>query len=157
MKKQFDRNLYNKADSVAKKHMIEWLEATQPRCSVNSEETTFFDLTVKTDDGGYPQLYEVEIKYSWTGEWPENWKELRIPFRKKRLLDEWKRKYSDYMCTFIVFNHDCTKAWHVDANTVLESPIKEAANKHITKGELFFHIPVDQAYVVDMTNGKRSS
>ncbi len=157
MKKPFDRDLYNKADSAAKKHMINWLEFTQPKCTVNSEETTYFDLTVKTDDLGSPQFYEVEIKYAWKGDWPESWTELRIPFRKKRLLDKWKKEHLDSLLTFIVFNHDCSRAWHVDGNTVLESEVKEASNKNIRKGELFFHIPVDQAYQVDMSYGKRSS
>jgi hypothetical protein len=157
MKKSFDRDLYERADTQAKKHMIGWLEHSQPRCTVNSEETTYFDLTVKTDDLGDPQFYEVEIKYAWKEEWPENWTELRIPFRKKRLLDRWKERYSDCLLTFVVFNHDCSRAWHVDGNTVLDSEVKEASNKHIRKGELFFHIPVDQAYQVDMTYDKSSS
>jgi len=157
MKKPFDKDLYNKADTAAKKHMIGWLEHTQPKCTVNSDETTYFDLTVKTDDGGASQLYEVEIKYAWKTEWPEAWTELRIPFRKKRLLDKWKEKHGSSLLTFIVFNHDCSKAWHVDANTVLESEVKEAPNKNVRKGELFFHIPVEQAYQVDMTYGKRNS
>ena len=90
MKKPFDKTLYDIADTTAKQKMIGWLEHTQPKCTVNSEETTYFDLTVKTDDGGDAQLYEVEIKYAWKGEWPSSWAELRIPYRKKRLLDRWK-------------------------------------------------------------------
>ena len=156
MKKPFDKDLYDKADSTAKKHMINWLEFTQPACTVNSEETTYFDLTVKTDDGGNPQFYEVEIKYAWKGEWPESWLELRIPHRKKRLLEKWKKDHKNSLLTFIVFNHNCSKAWHVDGNTVLVSEVKEAPNKNIRKGELFFHIPVEQAYQVDMSYGRRS-
>ncbi len=52
MKKPFDKTLYDIADTTAKQKMIGWLEHTQPECTVNSEETTYFDLTVKTDDGG---------------------------------------------------------------------------------------------------------
>jgi len=156
MKKPFDKNLYDVADTTAKNCMIKWLEHTQPKCSVNSEETTYFDLIVKTDDGGDSQFYEVEIKYAWKDEWPETWTELRIPFRKKRLLEKWKKDFKNYLLTFIVFNHDCSKAWHVDGNTVLESEVKEAPNKNIKKGELFFHIPVTQAYQVDMTYDKGS-
>jgi len=154
MKKPFSKTVYDIADTTAKKHMIGWLEHTQPRCTVNSNETTYFDLTVLTDDLGDSQLYEVEIKYAWKEEWPDSWTELRIPFRKKRLLDKWKKDHINSLLTFIVFNHDCTRAWHVDGNTVLESEVKEASNRHIKKGELFFHIPVDQAYQVDMTYDK---
>jgi len=157
MKKPFNKTTYDIADTTAKKHMIGWLEHTQPHCTVNSQETTYFDLTIKTDDGGDAQLYEVEIKYAWKDEWPETWDELRIPYRKKRLLDRWKDKHRKCLLTFIVFNHDCSKAWHIDGDTVLESEVKEASNRYVKKGELFFHIPVKQAYQVDMTYDKGNS
>ena len=102
MKKPFDKTLYDIADTTAKQKMIGWLEHTQPKCTVNSEETTYFDLTVKTDDGGGAQLYEVEIKYAWKEEWPSSWTELRIPYRKKRLLDRWKDKHRNCLFTFII-------------------------------------------------------
>ena len=151
MKKPFNKTLYDIADSTAKKHMIGWLEHNDPKCTVNSEETTYFDLTVKTDDGSAPSFYEVEIKYSWKNEWPDNWLELRIPHRKKRLLEKWKKEHRNCLLTFIVFNHDCSKAWHVDGQTVLDSQVKEAPNRNVKKGELFFHIPIQEAYQVDMT------
>ena len=157
MKKPFSKTTYDIADTTAKKHMIGWLEHTQPQCTVNSKETTYFDLTVKTDDGVDAQLYEVEIKYAWKDEWPETWDELRIPHRKKRLLDKWKEDYRHCLLTFIVFNHDCSKAWHIDGDTVLESEVKEASNRYVKKGELFFHIPIKQAYQVDMTYDKGNS
>ena len=157
MKKPFNKTTYDIADTTAKKHMMGWLEHTQPKCTVNSKETTYFDLTVKTDDGGDAQLYEVEIKYAWKEEWPDTWDELRIPHRKKRLLDKWKKEYRNCLLTFIVFNHDCSKAWHIDGDTVLESEVKEASNRYVRKGELFFHIPIKQAYQVDMTYDKGNS
>ena len=157
MKKPFSKTTYDIADTTAKKHMNGWLEHTQPQCTVNSKETTYFDLTVKTDDGGDAQLYEVEIKYAWKEEWPDTWDELRIPHRKKRLLDKWKEDYRHCLLTFIVFNHDCSKAWHIDGDTVLESEVKEASNRYVRKGELFFHIPIKQAYQVDMTYDKGNS
>ena len=157
MKKPFSKTTYDIADTTAKKHMIGWLEHTQPQCTVNSKEITYFDLTVKTDDGGDAQLYEVEIKYAWKEEWPDTWDELRIPHRKKRLLDKWKEDYRHCLLTFIVFNHDCSKAWHIDGDTVLESEVKEASNRYVRKGELFFHIPIKQAYQVDMTYDKGNS
>ena len=53
--------------------------------------------------------------------------------------------------------NDLKKAWHVPAHVVSESEVKEASNKNVRKGELFFHIPVDQAYQVDMTYGNSNS
>ena len=158
MKKPFSKTMYDIADTSAKKQMIKWIEEHHPNCSVNSDENYFFDLAVKSDDGSNdPFFYEVEVKYTWKEEWPDNWKELRIPYRKQRLLDKWQKEYPNSLLTFVVFNNDCTKAWHVDANVVLESEVKEASNRYVKKGEMFFHIPVDQAYVVDMKNGNSSS
>ena len=103
---------------------------------------------------GHPRLlWEVEVKYSWkTDEWPDSWKELRIPYRKQRLLDKWKNECYNDILTFVVFNHDCTKAWHVDGHTLLDCEVKEVSNRNIRKGEKFFHIPVTDAYLVDMKN-----
>ena len=157
MKKPFSKTMYDIADTSAKKQMINWIEDNHPSCSVNSDENYFFDIAVKSDDGGKPFFYEVEVKYGWKAEWPDDWKELRIPHRKQRLIDKWQKEYSDSLLTFVVFNNDCTKAWHVDGNVVADSEVKEVSNRYVRKGEMFFHIPVDQAYVVDMTNGNSNS
>ena len=157
MKKPFSKTMYDIADTSAKKQMINWIEDNHPSCSVNSDENYFFDIAVKSDDGGKPFFYEVEVKYGWKEEWPDDWKELRIPHRKQRLIDKWKKEYPESLLTFVVFNNDCTKAWHVDGNVVADSEVKEASNRYVRKGEMFFHIPVDQAYVVDMTNGNSNS
>ena len=156
-KKPFSRNMYDLADNSAKKQMISWIEENHPNCSVDSDENYFFDISVTPDDGGLPFFYEVEVKYGWKAEWPDDWDELRIPHRKQRLLDKWKKEHPDSLLTFVVFNKDCTKAWHVDGNVVAESEVKEASNRYVRKGEMFFHIPVDQAYVVDMTNDNSNS
>ena len=157
MKKPFSKTMYDIADTSAKKQMINWIEDNHPSCSVNSDENYFFDIAVKSDDGGKPFFYEVEVKYGWKAEWPDDWKELRIPHRKQRLIDKWQKEYPDSLLTFVVFNNDCTKAWHVDGNVVADSEVKEVSNRYVRKGEMFFHIPVDQAYVVDMTNDNSNS
>ena len=98
-------------------------------------------------------LYEVEVKYSWKGN--EVARQLeRVTYTasvSKRLLDKWKSECYNDLLTFVVFNNDCTMAWHVDGNTLLECEVKEASNYKIRKGEKFFHIPVEDAYMVDMT------
>ena len=113
-----------------------------------------FDIVCTGGPEGHPRLlWEVEVKYSWkTDEWPDSWKELRIPYRKQRLLDKWKSECYNDILTFVVFNHDCTKSWHVDGHTLLDCEVKEVSNRNIRKGEKFFHIPVTDAYLVDMKN-----
>jgi hypothetical protein len=155
IKKSFDKALYDVADSKAKECMIGWLRE-KDHANISSDETTFFDIISFVDHGLPRHLYEVEIKYSWRGDWPDSWKEIRIPYRKLRLLNKWKDDCPEDLLTFVVFNHDCTRAWHIDGNTLLEAEVKEAYNRNIPKGEKFFHINVGDAYEVDMTYESRS-
>ena len=151
VRKKFDRALYDVADAKAKSVMIDWLK-TQDHVRIDSSETTFFDIVSTVDEGLPRHLYEVEIKYSWkSNDWPSSWQQIRIPHRKNRLLQKWKEECSNDLLTFVVFNHDCTKAWHIDGDTLINSEVKEAYNRNIPKGEKFFHINVGDAYLVDMT------
>lgn len=54
MKKPFSKSLYDASDSKAKENMILWLLEKFPKCSINSKETTYFDITLK-------QIMEVQI------------------------------------------------------------------------------------------------
>ena len=158
IKKPFSKDEYDKADVPAKKHMIGWLNKNIPDLIIDSEENFGFDIRGHLDITSpwvgalvINHFYEVEVKWGWEGEWPPHWKELRIPYRKKRLLDKWQKDYSEDDLTFVVFRGDFKKAWHVPADILLESEVKEAYNKNIAKGEKFFHILTDSIYQVDMT------
>ena len=152
VRKKFDKTLYDIADKAAKEAMISWLKEND-HGNFDTSETTYFDIVSTVDQGLPRHLYEVEVKYSWKGkEWPESWKELRIPYRKKRLLDKWKEECYNDILTFVVFNHDCTMAWHVAGSTLMDCEVLEVSNRNIRKGEKFFHIPVEDAYLVDMTH-----
>jgi len=154
VRKPFDKALYDVADTKAKKHMVGWLKE-QGYTNIATNETYYFDIICTVDD--LPRLlYEVEIKYSWKGDWPDSWREIRIPERKRRLLDKWKEESPDDVLTFVVFRDDCKKAWHIDGATLLECEVKEAPNRNIRKGEKFFHIPTSDAYLVDMTYAESS-
>ena len=154
VRKPFDKALYDVADTKAKKHMVGWLKE-QGYTNIATNETYYFDIICTVDD--LPRLlYEVEIKYSWKGDWPDSWREIRIPERKRRLLDKWKEESPDDVLTFVVFRDDCKKAWHIDGATLLECEVKEAPNRNIRKGEKFFHIPTSDAYLVDMTYDESS-
>tara|TARA_R110001583_G_scaffold142729_1_gene294897 strand:+ start:524 stop:1006 length:483 start_codon:yes stop_codon:yes gene_type:complete len=151
VKKPFSKDEYDKADVPAKKHMIGWLNKNIPDLIIKSDENYGFDIRGHLDSNSNNYFYEVEVKWGWEGEWPPHWKELRIPYRKKRLLDKWQKDYSEDDLTFVVFRSDFKKAWHVPADILLESEVKEAYNKNIAKGEKFFHILTESVYQVDMT------
>ena len=148
VRKQFDPELYARADRDAKAAMLRWLKTLeQPPTTINTTEKKGFDIICKTTVEKL-QLYEVEIKYIWEGEWPDHWKEVRIPHRKKRLLNAWQNQCPESEFVFVVFRNDCKKAWKIDANILLTCEVKEVANRNVTQGELFYHIPVKQAELI---------
>ena len=154
--KAFDQSAYDRADTKAKKAMIGWLKE-RDHCRIKSDETYSFDIISEVDEGLPRHLYEVEMKSQWWGgEWPPSWKEIRIPYRKSRLINRWKSECPDDLLTFVVFRGDCLKAWFIDGDTVMDSEVREVSNRRIKNGEKFFHINVGDAYEVDMTYESRS-
>jgi len=153
--KPFDKDLYNQSDPPAKKAMIKWLNLNG-YVNIDDRETMSFDLVCNKIDHDVSTIkpreyfYEVEIKYSWKGKWPEHWKDIRIPFRKKKLIDRWQKEFPNDKLTFVVFRNDCKQAWHISGKTVADSKVKEVSNRNVSKGEKFFHINVEDARLVDM-------
>ena len=142
-RKGFDRNLYNKADAKGKSTLLSWL--TKNGHLVTSTKETY-SCDIVTEKDGMTYNTEVEIKFSWKEEWPESWKEIRIPFRKNKLLNR------DNL-TFYVLRADCKQAWQISAETLKNiATVKEASNRYIRKGEKFFHVPVNHANLLDMSD-----
>ena len=139
--KAFDRSLYNKADTRGKDVISSWL--TEHGHSItNTKENYSCDIV--TEKNGVTHNTEVEIKFSWKGEWPNAWDEIRIPYRKENLL-------SKDNLTFYVLRSDCKQAWAISADTIKNvATVKEASNRYIRKGEKFFHIPVQHAQLLEM-------
>ena len=148
IRKRFDKGLYEVADKDAKAATLRWLKNSD-FITVDTTERKDYDITCK-DKAGKKYLFEVEIKYSWRNEWPIAWKEIRIPHRKNRLINKWQNQCPDDSFTFIVFRNDCKQAWQIDANILLTCEVKEASNRDVIKGELFFHIPVEQAKMISI-------
>jgi len=154
---KFNKHDYNSSNNIAIEAMVGWLNNKIPDLILEVDENYGFDIRGKVNGGNSRVFYEVEVKKGWTGEWPDNWTDLRIPFRKKRLIDIWKKDYKDDLFTFIVFRKDLKKAWHIPADVVELSEVKEARNKNVAEGELFFHINVKDIYQVDMTYDNSSN
>jgi hypothetical protein len=144
VRKAFSRSLYNKSDKTAKNIISEYLIKSQGHSLVNDVENYYADL--QTFKEGKEYYHEAEMKYSWRGDWPTHWGEIRIPSRKKRLLE----KYSNERLTFYVISGDEQRFWKISSDTLRESPVKEASNRYIDKGETFFHIPVSNADLISI-------
>ena len=147
MRKGFDKDTYNKYDSIAKNALSNWLESNGYK-DIDSKETYGVDIICKDKDD-IECYFETEVKTGWGDWWPKSWKEIRIPYRKRRLIDKWAREGSLGSLTFVIFNKTLDQGWFMDGKTVNESAIKPVDNIMNTN-ELFFHIKVADAKLVNM-------
>jgi hypothetical protein len=145
VRKQFNRALYEAYDSPARDALVSYLEA-KGHTIVNNEEN--YNVDVVSQKGGFTYFNEAEVKTAWKADWPTDWKEIRIPERKQRLLD----KHKDVMgvLNFYVLSQDMSQAWRIKDTLLTQDSLKEAKGRYIQKGEKFFHIPYTQAELIKL-------
>ena len=140
-RKAFDRGLYIKADTLGKDVISSWLSKQGHSITDTTEK---YSCDIVTEKNGIKHNTEVEIKFSWKGDWPDSWDEIRIPYRKNRLL-------SEENLTFYILRSDCKQAWAIRSHTLKNiATVKEASNRYIRSGEKFFHVPVEHAQLLEM-------
>jgi len=142
---KFDRNLYNQYDTLTKNVMSYWLMSEGYK-DINTEETYGVDVVCKDKDD-VECYFETEIKTSWRDHWPESWKEIRIPYRKHKLIDKWTRDGSHGSLTFVIFNKYLDQAWFMDGAMVNKCDVKPVDNRR-RAAEPFYHIKVADAELV---------
>jgi len=121
-RKAFDRSLYIKADTLGKDVISSWLSKQGHNITDTTEK---YSCDIVTEKNGIKHNTEVEIKFSWKGDWPDSWDEIRIPYRKNRLL-------SEENLTFYILRSDCKQAWAISADTLKNiATVKEASNRYI--------------------------
>ena len=136
---KFDQERYDKFDGKAKDALVSYLE--QEGHTIKRVKENYLADVVSTKDG--ETFYsEAEVKTAWEGEWPKDWEDLRIPGRKARLL----QKHATI--TFFVFRSDLQECWVVRGKQLTLDSLKEAYGPKISKGEMFFHIPVKEAKLI---------
>lgn len=136
---KFDQARYDKFDGKAKNALVSYLE--QEGHAIKRVKENYLADVVSTKDK--ETFYsEAEVKAAWEGEWPKDWKELRIPGRKARLL----QKHATI--TFFVFRNDLQECWVVKGSQLTLESLKEAYGPKISKGEMFFHIPINEASLI---------
>lgn len=84
-----------------------------------------------------PQQHEVEIKVAWVDRWPENWRDIHIPARKGKFIDQDR--------FFWVLSNDLTRAWKIAACHLKLEYIRQIPNKEINSGEEFYCVPIELA------------
>jgi len=142
MRKPFEQHLYDKHDNPAKEKLVSLLENTGHTIR-NVSENYYADVVSEKD--GNTVYSEAEVKTAWKAEWPTDWEEIRIPERKKRLLDKYKGNVN-----FYVFNNDLSQCWLIKGSQMKDDTIKPAFGKYIRKGEKFFHINYNEAELITL-------
>ena len=148
----FDRQSYKENDARAKKAMVGYLTANKFNDIVDKEDY-YFDVSANKKDRKF--FFEVEIKNQWGVQWPDFWKEVRIPERKQRLINRKEKDYPEHELYFVIFNTDCSQAWFIEDKDVDATSVGKIQNSKQPKGsphlaEPFFHIPVDKAKLIQI-------
>ena len=149
----FDRQSYKENDARAKKAMVGYLTANKFNDIVDKEDY-YFDVSANKKDRKF--FFEVEIKNQWGVQWPDFWKEVRIPERKQRLINRKEKDYPEHELYFVIFNTDCSQAWFIEDKNVDDSSVGTIQNSTKTNAphlkEPFFHIPVDKAKLIQISH-----
>jgi len=145
VRKSFNRALYEAYDSPARDALVSYLEA-KGHTIVNNEENYNVDVVSQKD--GYTYFNEAEVKTAWKEDWPVEWKEIRIPERKGRLVKMYQKQKG--VLNFYIFRNDMKQVWRIKDTLLTEDNLKEAKGRYITKGEKFFHIPYTAAELIDI-------
>ena len=149
----FDRQSYKENDARAKKAMVGYLTANKFNDIVDKEDY-YFDVSANKKDRKF--FFEVEIKNQWGVQWPDSWKEVRIPERKQRLINRKEKDYPEHELYFVIFNTDCSQAWFINDKNVDASSVGTIQNSTKTNAphlkEPFFHIPVDKAKLIQISH-----
>ena len=141
----FSKSLYEAYDQKAKDSLVKYLQAKGHKI-VNEKED--FNVDVVSEKGDYLYFNEAEVKVAWDGDWPSHWAEIRIPSRKRRLVEKYKEQNG--VLNFYIFNKDLSKAWRIKDTLMTDDTIKEAKGRNIWKGETFFHIPYQKAELISL-------
>jgi hypothetical protein len=143
--RKFLKNVYDQFDGPSKEALIKILEADGHQI-VSSEEDYYADIVSVKD--GITYYNEAEQKSSWKSDWPSSWAEVRVPGRKRRLV----QKYSDQLenLYFYVFNNTYDKAWKIKGTQMKDETIRQAYGRNIPDGETFYHIPYPEAELVTL-------
>ena len=142
VRKQFSKALYEAYDGPARTALVLFLES-KGHTIVNNEEN--FSVDVVSQKDGHTYFNEAEVKTGWKSDWPVDWKEIRIPERKQRLLD----KQVEGFLNFYVFRSDLRQAWRIKDTLLTQDSLREAKGRYIKKGELFFHVPFTKAELIN--------
>lgn len=145
VRKPFSRSLYEAYDKPARDALVSYLES-KGHTIVSNEEN--YNVDVVSQKNGFTYFNEAEVKTAWKGDWNTNWKEIRLPERKQRLVDKYASDKG--VLNFYIFRPDFKQAWRIKDTQLTQEGLKGAQGRYIAKGEKFFHIPFTEAELVKL-------
>ena len=144
----FSKHRYQLADQSAKDVIMAYLTKNGHTITDSEED---FSVDIKSEKNYNSYFSEVEVKFSWSGDWNPNWKEIRIPYRKHKLINRVKSIGKDNsFFNFYILRSDLKAAWRIKDDVVAASEVKEAKGRYIKNGEHFFHIPYEKAILIEL-------
>ena len=141
--RKFKKDVYDKVDAPCKKALIKYLEL-QGHSIIKSKED--YNADVVSEKEGTTYYHEVERKAQWSGDWPTWWAEIRIPGRKRRLLE----KYDADKLFFYIVDKNYEQAWKIKASQMSDNNLKKPTgpNYRMPKNATFYHIPYKEAELI---------
>ena len=133
---------YKENDQKAKQIITKYLK-DNGHTILDTKENYSFDIT-STKTGNETYFSEVEMK--------NQWREIRIPYRKHKLINRFKELNEgvSYL-NFYIIRGDCGAAWRIKDDILEASEVREADfGYRIQQGEQFFHVPYEQAQLIDL-------
>jgi hypothetical protein len=95
------------------------------------------------------------MKRQWFGDWLPSWKEIRIPYRKFKLLNKFKEmNEKDAFFNFYVIRGDMEYAWRIKDYQFTPETVQEIYLSNARRYEHFFHIPYQEAELVQLKEDK---
>ena len=147
--RKFQPQSYEENDSKAKTAIKSYLESNG-HTILDMKEDYSFDIKSEKNGGMY--FSEVEMKNQWTGDWNPKWTEIRIPYRKFKLVNKYKEMQGDNTyCNFFVIRQDAAQAWRIKDFQLTEECVKEIWLVNARRKEYFFHIPYTEAELINLS------
>lgn len=140
-RKRFSKALYDAHDAPAREALRSLL-TSKGHTVIKDEEDFYVDLV--TEKNGNIYYNEAEVKLSWSGVWPSQWSEVRIPERKTRLLE----KYKTGFLNFYIFSREYDQCFRIKDVALQQDRLGPAFGRNIWRGELFYHIPYQEAELI---------
>ena len=147
--RKFQPQSYEENDNKAKTAITSYLESNG-HTILDMKEDYSFDIKSEKNGGMY--YSEVEMKNQWTGDWNPKWTEIRIPYRKFKLVNKYKEMQgNNTYCNFYVIRQDAAQAWRIKDFQLTKECVKEIWLANARRKEYFFHIPYTEAELINLS------